>query len=276
MALRGQYKMSSVTGPLQLNLLKFTQGPCALRSLPPSRRSSWTQAAGSRISAGRAREGEKTSARTDREVNVPSAATGGSSACTGSRLPAQTSERGRSRLCARSRFEQPAQVRDARTKVLQFWEGRAQALVQQTEHHLKALADPWLRRLLRGPSTLPERLLQGFSIVGNIERSQRWPMFEKARSHSDRESFAWAWEIRKKVIASHCHEDVKECSSVGPFISEEEVSRFLRIPNPNQRFEVGQNNKVRGCDSAASSMINPIAKISEKLHYHLQISKCRS
>ena len=54
---------------------------------------------------------------------------------------------------------------------------------------------------------------------------------------------------------------------MGPFVSEEEVTRCLGQEDwiPTQKFEVVQKNKVRGCDSATSNMINPMTKISEKL-----------
>ena len=49
--------------------------------------------------------------------------------------------------------------------------------------------------------------------------------------------------------------------------SEEEVSKFLGCAGwiPTQRFEVVQKNKVRGCDSATSNLINQTAVITEKL-----------
>ena len=121
---------------------------------------------------------------------------------------------------------------------------------------------------------LPERLLHGFSTVGDIERSQRWPIFEKAQEVTPIEKvLPRAWQIRKKIVSRDSAlpvsdnlraiwdatiENVKEFSSVGPFVAEEEVTIFLKV-------EVVQNDKVRGCDSATSNMINPTTKISEKL-----------
>ena len=101
-------------------------------------------------------------------------------------------------------------------------------------------------------------------------------------SATDRESVAKAWEIRKKIVSTAnavpgsdnlraiwdaTIDDVKEFSSVGPFVSEEEVTKFLGQEDwiPTQRFEVVQKNKVRGRDSVSSNMINPVTKISEKL-----------
>ena len=62
-------------------------------------------------------------------------------------------------------------------------------------------------------------------------------------------------------------EDVMEGSSIGPFSSQEEVSAALGEDDwiPTQRFEVVQKNKVRGCDSATTNMINQVIVISEKL-----------
>ena len=62
-------------------------------------------------------------------------------------------------------------------------------------------------------------------------------------------------------------EDVQEGSCVGPFVDEAEVSKFAQAEDwiPTQRFEVVQKNKVRGCDSATTNLINQITKITEKL-----------
>ena len=62
-------------------------------------------------------------------------------------------------------------------------------------------------------------------------------------------------------------EDCQEGSCVGPWASEEEISSFLQCDDwiPTQRFEVVQKNKVRGCDSATTNLINQITEISEKL-----------
>ena len=49
---------------------------------------------------------------------------------------------------------------------------------------------------------------------------------------------------------------------------EDEVTQFLGCDDwiPTQRFEVVQQNKVRGCDSATSNLINKTAVVAEKLH----------
>ena len=91
-----------------------------------------------------------------------------------------------------------------------------------------------------------------------------------------------AWVLRKKIIQrvqsvqisdnlqkiwDASIEDVEEKSCLGPFVSEEEVTKALGCDDwiPTQRFEVVQKNKVRGCDSATTNMINQITRISEKL-----------
>jgi len=93
---------------------------------------------------------------------------------------------------------------------------------------------------------------------------------------------AKAWDIRKKIISrvqgvpasenlikiwEATIEDVSEGSSVGPFETEQEVTKFLDQDDwiPTQRFEVVQKNKVRGCDSATTNLINQATEISEKL-----------
>ena len=54
---------------------------------------------------------------------------------------------------------------------------------------------------------------------------------------------------------------------MGPFSSEAEVTQLLDCEDwiPTQRFEVVQKNKVRGCDSATTNMINQVTVITEKL-----------
>ena len=104
---------------------------------------------------------------------------------------------------------------------------------------------------------------------------------KRSRCDTDRESAEGLGDSEEDRLQSQCSssigqspcnlgctiDDVKESSSVEPFVSEEEVPRFLGQEDwiPTQRFEVVQKNKVRGCDSATSNMINPMTKISEKL-----------
>ena len=93
---------------------------------------------------------------------------------------------------------------------------------------------------------------------------------------------ARAWEMRRKIItrvaalpvSEHLPklweatlEDVQEGSCMGPFQEEAEVTRVLGTDDwiPTQRFEVVQKNKVRGCDSATTNLINQATKITEKL-----------
>ena len=130
---------------------------------------------------------------------------------------------------------------------------------------------------------LPTFLLKGFPIVGPIARSHRWPSYQKDQTIvSLTELKAKAWDIRKKItsrvqgvpvsenlikIWEATIEDVSEGSSVGPFETEQEVTNFLDQDDwiPTQRFEVVQKNKVRGCDSATTNLINQATEISEKL-----------
>ena len=130
---------------------------------------------------------------------------------------------------------------------------------------------------------LPTLLLEGFPIVGPIARSHRWPSYQKDQTIvSLTELKAKAWDIRKKIISriqgvpvsenlikiwEATIEDVSEGSSVGPFETEQEVTKFLDQDDwiPTQRFEVVQKNKVRGCDSATTNLINQATEISEKL-----------
>ena len=129
---------------------------------------------------------------------------------------------------------------------------------------------------------LPDLLLQGFPIVEPIARSRRWPDYDKPqRVLSVDHACQRAWEIRAK---DHCTsaessssenlqklwdstlEDVAEGSSLGPMTSIDEVSNMLGCTDwiPTQRFEAVQKNKVRGCDSATTNLINQITRITEK------------
>ena len=60
---------------------------------------------------------------------------------------------------------------------------------------------------------------------------------------------------------------MQEGSCLGPLCSETEVTDVLGCNDwiPTQRFEVVQKNKVRGCDSATTNMINQVTKIVENL-----------
>ena len=66
--------------------------------------------------------------------------------------------------------------------------------------------------------------------------------------------------VRQQSLRSSCRSSMSSGS-------EEEVSKFLGCAGwiPTQRFEVVQKNKVRGCDSATSNLINQTAVITEKL-----------
>ncbi len=141
----------------------------------------------------------------------------------------------------------------------------------------------FLREAQSPDQDLPEFLLHGFPIVGPIARSHRWPDFEKSQPQVPlSELSAKAWAIRKKIVQrvrgvkmsgnikkiwEATLEDVKECSCLGPIESEEEVGTILGREDwiPTQRFEVVQKNKVRGCDSATTNLINPATIITEKL-----------
>lgn len=131
--------------------------------------------------------------------------------------------------------------------------------------------------------SLPNFLLEGFPIVGRIAPTGRWPPFEKVQKVLPvQHALDRAWELRAKIIKrvrgvpvtenllkiwEATMEDVEEGSCMGPFTTEEEVTKILgqRDWIPTQRFEVVQKNKVRGCDSATTNLINQITEISEKL-----------
>eukprot|EP00435_Cladocopium_sp_Y103_P070365 s1247_g35.t1 len=146
-----------------------------------------------------------------------------------------------------------------------------------------ALYEAMLRACNSIDTELPILLLQGFPIVGEIARSGRWPAYDKPQKDVPvQDALNRAWAIRKKIIHRVAHvpvtdnlqkiwdasiEDVGECSCLGPFESEAQVSELVGCDDwiPTQRFEVVQKNKVRGCDSATTNMINQITKITEKL-----------
>ena len=130
---------------------------------------------------------------------------------------------------------------------------------------------------------MPDLLLQGFPIVGPIARSRRWPHYDKAVPVVPvQEALDRAWAMRSKIVnrvrsapASEnltkiweaTLEDVSEGSTLGPFSCPDQVSELLQCEDwiPTQRFEVVQKNKVRGCDSATTNMINQVTVITEKL-----------
>ena len=130
---------------------------------------------------------------------------------------------------------------------------------------------------------LPDLLLHGFPIVGPISCPHRWPPYVKPQQTVSLDTLGQrAWEIRRKIIKrvqgipvsenlikiwEATIEDVEEGSCLGPFRSESEVTDFLRCDDwiPTQRFEVVQKNKVRGCDSATTNLINQATVITEKL-----------
>ena len=171
---------------------------------------------------------------------------------------------------------------------LQFWQQRVLDLLPQTDRELRAISDPSLRRLLRGvpdyvdlqlgscthvalydeffsaidcqDRALANSLRSGFPIVGEIQRSGRWPQFQKPqRPVPVQEALSRAREMRAKVFR-RCKsvpesdnlrslwnatlEDEKEGSKVGLLGSEEEVSKFLGCADwiPTQRFEVVQES----------------------------------
>ena len=130
---------------------------------------------------------------------------------------------------------------------------------------------------------LASDLLRGFPIVGEISPSKRWPPYDKEQTVvSLEELHKRAWAIRHKMVQrvkgvpvsdnlikiwEATLEDVHEGSSLGPFESEEEVSRALGQDDwiSTQRFEVVQKNEVRGCDSATTNLINQATVITEQL-----------
>ena len=155
------------------------------------------------------------------------------------------------------------------------------ALLGQVCH--VALYEAMLQAVGSCDISLVEELLNGFAIVGTIGRSCRWPPYDKPQKVPPVEhALARAWAIRKKIITRVAAvpvsenlvkiweatlEDCREGSCRGPWMSEHEISVFLGCQDwiPTQRFEVVQKNKVRGCDSATTNLINQVTEISEKL-----------
>ena len=146
-----------------------------------------------------------------------------------------------------------------------------------------ALYQALLKECQSADQDLPGLLLRGFPIVGKIAPSGRWPAYPKDQKVIPVEAaLARAWELRTKIIKRVASirisenlqkiweatiEDVQEGSTLGPFTEEAQVTNVLKCDDwiPTQRFEVVQKNKVRGCDSATTNMINQITEITEKL-----------
>ena len=132
-------------------------------------------------------------------------------------------------------------------------------------------------------ASLPSLLLDGFPIVGPISRSHRWPTYSKDQKIVPLEELrSRAWEMRRKIVQRVAAlpvsanlpklweatlEDVQDGSCLGPFQDEASVTKALGTDEwiPTQRFEVVQKNKVRGCDSATTNLINQATVITEKL-----------
>ena len=198
-----------------------------------------------------------------------------------------------------------------REMALRYWEVRAIALLPQTDLLLKQITDSHLRRLLRGVQdeepvalgqvthialwkellgaarcidrSLVDEMLSGFSIVGSVQRSYRWPKLQElAPELSVPQLESRAWEFSTKVLKNvkraevsentqkiwdSTMEDVAEGVTAGPFFAIEEVNDFAGTDKwiPTQRFEVVQKNKVRGVDSATVNGINMATGISEKI-----------
>ncbi|OLQ04162.1 hypothetical protein AK812_SmicGene12771 [Symbiodinium microadriaticum] len=190
----------------------------------------------------------------------------------------------------------PLPLVDRRLRDLQYWKDRAAAFVPETDEGARYYADLQMGsfthvklydELLEASGcagadrSLAHGLRTGFPIVGPIQRSGRWPEYPKRQDPVKVcEAESRAWEFRRKIFRrcsavpvnlrslwKSTMEDVAEGSTVGPFQSEEEVTQFLGCDDwiPTQRFEVVQKNKVRGCDSATSNLINKTAVITEKL-----------
>ena len=130
---------------------------------------------------------------------------------------------------------------------------------------------------------LPHLLMTGFPIVGEISRSGRWPPFDRQQDLVSVEELCnRAWEMRRKIVKrvqgvpvttnltkiwEATMEDAQDGSCLGPFFGEEEVTEVVQQTDwvPTQRFEVVQKNKVRGCDSATTNLVNRATVITEKL-----------
>ena len=205
----------------------------------------------------------------------------------------------------------PHQLLGHRQGALQFWAARAERLLPLTDLELRAIHDPYLRSLLRGvpddqpvqlgtvthvalwrellaasrciDSSLVDEMINGFSIVGDIKRSFRWPRLplpDDALPEQDLVSRAWEFSnkvlrnVKRSEVTENTSkiweatmEDVREGVTAGPFFSKDEVDKFLGTENwiPTQRFEVVQKNKVRGVDSATINGINMASRILEKI-----------
>ena len=129
----------------------------------------------------------------------------------------------------------PTPLLQRRRDRLQFWQQRAKDLLPATDQELRSIADPCLRRLLRGvpdyvdlqlgscthvtlydelfaAAKCPDPLLlqgirNGFPIVAEIQRSGRWPPFTKNQDPvSVQDALDRAWEFRFKIF--------RRCNSV--------------------------------------------------------------
>ena len=157
-------------------------------------------------------------------------------------------------------------ITSMRAAQLVFWAQRAALLLPETDTTLRQVADPALRRLLRGvPDDQPlelgkvthialwrellreaccidrqltDEMLHGFSIIGPISRSFRWQALTSQPQLTETELHERAWEFSEKVMRNvqrseitefweATMEDVQEKVTVGPFYHMSEVSQYL-------------------------------------------------
>ena len=136
----------------------------------------------------------------------------------------------------------PQQVQQHRAAACQYWESRAVQLLSASDQELRALQDPWLRRLLRGvpddqsvqlgsffhvqlwrelaqaaqtiDTSLIDAMLHGMRIVGPIATARRWASFDKAQFCLPHDQLrSRAWEFGSKVLKNVKAAEVTQNSS---------------------------------------------------------------
>ena len=143
---------------------------------------------------------------------------------------------------------------------------------------------PLWRAMAKAANALDQHYIEefktGLHIVGPVQKSMAWPPMESPEPMTLEEYHKRAWVVKKNITSrirkkgvgtlsqSVWDDTVKDreagyCS--GPFTEREVTEIVGPYWVPTERFPVEQKNKVRCVDSATTSLVNELTKVTEKL-----------
>ena len=159
-------------------------------------------------------------------------------------------------------------ITSMREAQLEFWAQRAAILLPETDTTLRRVADPALRRLLRGvPDDQPlelgkvthialwrellrearcidrqlaDEMLHGFSIIGPISRSFRWQALTSQPQLTETELHERAWEFSEKVMRNVQRSEITEFSGKVWEATMEDVQEKITVGPFYHMSEVSQ------------------------------------